>query len=145
MSTSTKADSNRRGQLSYREFAVKHKSELAEADDIIGWSPRNSSDTNTLAQVFKLTPRAPLPRSMQELQRTSFFRLLAAAGQENCPDALNSLLYFWLRRMGVRIPEGVFVEPRGTPGRPRSTSGVYTFGFCFPHPPLGKPTLGLFF
>jgi len=43
---------------------------------------------------------------MQELKRTSFFRLLAAAGQENCPDALNSLLYFWLRRMGVRIPEG---------------------------------------
>jgi hypothetical protein len=47
---------------------------------------------------------------MQELKRTSFFRLLAVAGQENCPDALNFLLHFWLRRMGVRIPAGVFVD-----------------------------------
>jgi hypothetical protein len=143
MSKSTEAASNRRGQLSYQEFAVKHKSELAEAEDIIGGSPRNSSKTNTLGQVFKLSPKPPLPLPMQELKRTSFFRLLAAAGQENCPDALNSLLYFWLRRMGVRIPEGVFVEPRGTPGRPRSTSGVYSMWIEIGQPPLGGTKLAV--
>jgi hypothetical protein len=64
----------------------------------------------TLAQTSAGLSRLPLPAWMQELKRTSLFRLLPAAGQENCPDALNLLLYVWLRRMGVRIPEGVFAD-----------------------------------
>jgi hypothetical protein len=140
MSKSTKAASNRREQLSYKEFAVRHESELAEAEAIIGW-PAASSSNSSLAGVLKLLRRPPLPQLMQELKGTSFFGLLAAAGQENCPDALNFLLYAWLRRMGVRIPDGVFIEPRGTPGRPRSTGGVYKTWTKIGQPPLGGTKL----
>ena len=142
MSKITKAAYSR-NQLSYQEFAVKHESELADVDDIIGSPAGNPSKTLTLAQASTRLTRPPLPPWMQELKRTSLFRLLSAAGQENCPDALNFLLYFWLRRMGVRIPEGVFVEPRGTPGRPRRTVGVYNRWIEIGQPPLGQTKLAV--
>jgi hypothetical protein len=140
MSKITKAACSR-NQLSYQEFAVKHESELADVHDIIGSPAGNSAKPLTLAQASTRPNRPPLPAWMQELKRTSLFRLLAAADQENCPDALNFLLYFWLRRMGVRIPEGVFLEPRGTPGRPRRTAGVYNTWIEIGQPPLGQTKL----
>jgi len=143
MSRCTKAASNRRDQLAYQEFAVKHESELAEAGDIIGWFAGNSNHTYTLGQIFKLAPRPPLPAVMQEFKRTSFFRLLATAGRENCPDAISLLLHCWMRRMGVRMPDGVFVEPCGTPGRPRSTSGVYNTWIELGQPPLSGTKLAV--
>jgi hypothetical protein len=120
---------------------VKHESELADVDEILGSPAGNSSKPLTLAQASTRPNRPPLPPWMQELKRTALFRLLAAAGQENCPDALNFLLYFWLRRMGVRIPEGVFVEPRGTPGKPRRTPRVYNTWIEIGQPPVGQKKL----
>jgi hypothetical protein len=143
MSKSKKADSNRRDQLSYQEFAVRHEIDLAEANTSLGCSAVNSAKTYSLAEAVKLPPYSPLPSPMQELKHTSFFRLLAAAGEENCPDALNFLLYLWLNRMGVRVPEGVFVEPRGTPGRPRSTFGVYRTWLEIGQPPLRDTKLAV--
>jgi len=103
-----------------------HKSELAEADDIIGWSPRNSSDTNTLGQVFKLSPKPPSGILTPILRSQKYNSELSASGQFSWPAAASS------RKNEVRFSScivrgrGVFVEPRGTPGRPRSTSGVYS-------------------
>ena len=73
-------------QITYDEFAARHQNELAEALDLLGLSAASLSGKTTL-----LTRRPPLPMAMQQLKETSFFRLLAAAGRENCPDVLRRL------------------------------------------------------
>jgi len=144
MTKTTKAAASRTDQLSYQEFVVRHKRELTDAASVIGLAAKSSSETLTLAQAAASAQRRrPLPQWMQELKGTSFFRLLAAAGRENCPDALNFLLYLWLRRMGVTIPEGVFVETRGTPGRPRKSFEVYRKWIDLGQPALGTTKLAV--
>src|SRR5690242_13716244 len=102
-------------QLSYAAFEARHQRELTEASDLLGSSTMTFSVQTSLKGILAVTPRSPLPNEMRKLKSTSFFRLLAAAGRENCPDAFNALLYLWLHRLGVRIPAGVFLEPRGRP------------------------------
>ena len=99
---------------------------------------------NSIAQMLS-TPslQAPLPPLMRELKRHPFFHLLGAAARENCPEAYNLLLYLWLVRMGIRPPEGVFVDPPGKPGRPRDrrTSIIYDKWIEIGGPPLGRQKL----
>jgi len=130
-------------QMPYDQFAVMHQTEISEVLDLLGFAPARFSGHTTLAQLRTPPPRPPLPIEMQAMKRTSFFRLLTAAGRENCPDGLNVLLYLWLRRMGVKIPDGVFVQPRGRPGRHRKTFSYYDTWIRIGRPPLHQRKLAL--
>lgn len=77
--------------ITYDEFASKHQAELSQALDLLGISASSLSATSTLAQIRTVPRRPSLPTAMQELKSTPFFRLLTAAGRENCPDGLNVL------------------------------------------------------
>jgi len=123
-------------QITYDEFAAKHQNELTEALELLGVLPASLCGNTPL-----LTGRPPLPMAMQQLKETPFFRLLAAAGRENCPDGLNFLLYIWLRKMGTKIPNGVFVEPRDAPGRPKNAMTYYDTWIRIGRPPLGQQKL----
>jgi hypothetical protein len=127
-----------REPLSYDEFMARHVSEQSVTDFL--W-PRQPP--RTLKQMTPDLNWPPLPPLMQELRDHPFFRLLRAAGRENCPDAYNALLYLWLRRMGMRPPEGVLVAPSGKPGRPRDhrTSIIYAKWLEIGEPPLGRQKL----
>jgi hypothetical protein len=105
-----------RKQISYEEFMARHE----EAGSITDLEPGAvGGSANTMAQILAPSWMRSLPPVMQELKRHPFFRLLAAAARENCPDAYNIQLYVWLCRMGVVPPQGVFKDPRGKRGRPR--------------------------
>jgi hypothetical protein len=109
----------RRKQISYEEFMARHDKEHSTADfgflrfDFEG-SPISASQL--AAGPLRLPPLSPL---MLELKHHPLFRLLAAAAEENCPDAFTTILYLWLCRLGARPPEGALTEPRGKAGRPR--------------------------
>jgi hypothetical protein len=93
-----------------------------------------------LSDGLRMPSAWPLPPLMQELKSNSVFRLLRDAKKENSPAAYSDILYLWLCRMGVRPPEGVFVEPPGKRGRPRnaSTSIIYEKWI-----EIGKPSIGV--
>jgi hypothetical protein len=99
-------------QLTYAEFAARHRDDFSHALSLMGLSMPSLSGMVSLARMAAPAPLSPLPPVMQELKRTSFFRLLNAAGRENCPDAYGFLMSIWMRRMGITIPEGVFAKPR---------------------------------
>jgi hypothetical protein len=127
-----------RKQTSYSEFMMRHESEGSEADFSI--------PCPTVGKVMlsdAMSPPLPLPPLMRELKSHPIFRLLRAAKRENCPDAYNEVLYSWLCRMGVTPPAGVFLEPRGQPGRPRDpeTSIIYDIWIKIGKPPIGRQKL----
>jgi hypothetical protein len=133
---------DRRKQISYAEFVGRHEEEQSALDFLMpsdfGGSPI------TLAHVGAEPPRLrSLPPLMQELKHHPFFRLLAAAANENCPDAYNINLFLWLCRMGSVPPPGVFIEPRGRSGRPRDrrTSIIHEKWMEIGGPPLSGPKL----
>jgi hypothetical protein len=131
----------RRKPLSYDEFMAKHEREQSAIDFL--FAPVRGKPM-TLAQLLSGGPqRPPLPPLMLKLRGHPFFRLLRAAGQENCPEAYNMFLYLWLCRMGMRPPDGVLVEPRGQPGRPRNrqTAVIYDKWMEIGEPPLGRRKL----
>ena len=123
-------------QLTYAEFATRHRGDVSSAFSLMGLSMPSFSGMVSLARMATPAPLAPLPPVMQELKRTSFFRLLTAAGRENCPDAYVFLMSIWMRRMGLRIPQGVFAKPRGTPGRPPNAFTYYATWIEIGSPPL---------
>jgi hypothetical protein len=128
-------------QIPYAEFAAMHRVDLSNALSSMGLSMPSSFGMVSLARMAKPTPLSPLPTVMEDLKRTSLFRLLAAATQENSPDAYILLMSIWMRRMGVRIPEGVFAKPRGTPGRPRNAFNYFNAWIRIGSPPLHLPKL----
>jgi hypothetical protein len=115
-------------RLSFDQFYAKHESEFAERDDVrqgLGTSMNALANMTSGTQSrFKLDP---FSLRMYELRHWWLVRLLTAAGRENSPAAYFNLLEYWLLRMGAVPPEGVFVPPPGSPGRPRSenTEAIY--------------------
>ncbi len=129
--------------ISYVEFMARHTNEQSAADFLFQRVDFEGSLT-PLSQILTGHLRLrSLPPGMQQLKHHPFFRLLAAAARENCPEAYNTLLYLWLCRMGVRPPEGVFAEPCGKSGRPRDrrTLNTYKKWLEVGCPPLGRRTL----
>jgi hypothetical protein len=125
-------------QLTFDEFARRHGDDLSNALTLIGLSMPSFSGMVPLARMATPDPLPPLPPVMQELKRTSLFRLLTAAGRENCPDAYTCLMFIWMLRMGIKIPEGAFVKPRGKSGRPRNAFRYYATWIS-----IGSPQLQL--
>ena len=74
-------------QLTYAEFAARHGGDFSNALSLMGLSMPSFAGMVSLARMATPAPLSPLPPVMQELKRTSLFRLLTAAGRENCPDA----------------------------------------------------------
>ena len=74
-------------QLTFADFAAKHGSDLSNALSLMGLSMPSSSGITSLARMATPIPLTPLPTVMEELKRTSLFRLLTAAGREDCSDA----------------------------------------------------------
>ena len=129
-----------RDRVSYEEFERKHPKEMSALSEFLGWSRQRDAEPKTLADALG-SPRSRLPKWAQELKHSPLIALLTTAGRENCPDAFNNVLYFGLRRLGVRVPEGVFIEPAGKPGRPESTALVYQTWIELGQPPLGGTKL----
>jgi hypothetical protein len=126
-----------RNESSPSEFMKRHEAEYSEVGFLM---PRTPVGKAVLSDGVRMPSAQPLPPLMQKLKSDTVFRLLREAKKENCPAAYNEILYLWLCRMGVRPPEGVFVEPPGKPGRPRnaSTSIIYDKWI-----EMGKPSLGV--
>src|SRR4051794_35470332 len=96
-----------RREVSSDQFAKKHADEMAALREFLRWTSGDTSKPVTLAAGLSRS-NAPLPEWAEEFKRSPFIRLLAAAGRENCPDAFNALLYAFLRRIGIKVPENVF-------------------------------------
>jgi hypothetical protein len=130
-------------RLSYEEFFARHQSEQSALDFLaLRVDPGGESTSMARALVVPdLWP--PLPPLMRELKDHPFLRWLGAAARENCPDAYNAYLYLWLCRMGITPPEGVFLKPRGKPGRPNDprTSLIHDKWIEIGEPPLGRQKL----
>jgi hypothetical protein len=109
--------------LTHDEFMRKHESELLESD-----KDSVTGGTISLGALMKgkdlpgPSETLPLPISalLVQLHRWWLVRLLGAAARENSPEAYGSLLGYWLHKMGVDPPAGVFLRAPGKPGRPRS-------------------------
>ena len=127
-----------RREVSFDQFVDEHAKGFAAFEKFMGWQfpPRPT----TLAAGLRRSGTG-LPGWAEELKRSPVIALLSAAGRENCPDAFNHLLYFCLRRIGVKIPEGVFMERPGVRGRPSTTAGVYETWIGLGKPPLGGTKL----
>lgn len=131
-----------RGQrLTHDEFMRKHESELLAADD-----DSVGGRTISLRALMKGTGlpspsdalKLPVSALLAQLQHWWLVRLLRAAAGENSPDAYSALLGYWLHKMGVDPPAGVFVPAPGKPGRPRSARTEEVFLTWID---LGKPAL----
>ena len=127
-------------EVSLEQFAEEHAEEFAAFHEFLGWSSHDSSKKTTLAAAWR-RPAPPLPDWATEFKRSPFVVLLSAAGRENCPEAFTDLLYFCLRRLGVKIPARVFVEPPGVRGRPRTTEDVPKTWIELGKPPLSGTKL----
>src|ERR1039458_5292985 len=107
--------------LTHDEFMRKHESELLESD-----KDSVTGGTISLGALMKgkdlpgPSETLPLPISalLVQLHRWWLVRLLGAAARENSPEAYGSLLGYWLHKMGVDPPAGVFLRAPGKPGRP---------------------------
>ena len=130
----------RRRAVSFDQFAEEHADEIAAFYAFLGWTSHDHSKPTTLAAGLRRSD-PPLPRWASEFKRSPFITLLSAAGRENCPDAFNDVLYFGLRRIGVKIPARVFVDTPGVPGRPHTTVGIYKTWIELGKPPLGGTKL----
>jgi hypothetical protein len=129
-----------RREVSFDQFAEEHAEEMAAFDEFLGWTSHVQLKVMPLAAAMRRSG-PPLPGWASEFKRSPFITLLSAAGRENCPDAFNHLLYFCLRRIGVKIPARVFVESPGVRGRPHTTAGVYETWIGLGKPPLGGTKL----
>ncbi len=122
--------------LTLDEFMAKHESELLEPDhDSV------ADESIPLAQLMKGESRRfklPVPVLMAELKRWWLARLLRAAAKENSPEAYSSLLRFWLHKLDLDPPVGVFVPSPGMAGRPRSAKTDQIFLTWMD---LGRPSL----
>ena len=127
--------------LTHDEFMRKHESELLESD-----KDSVTGGTISLGALMKgkdlpgPSETLPLPISalLVQLHRWWLVRLLGAAARENSPEAYGSLLGYWLHKMGVDPPAGVFLRAPGKPGRPRSAKTEAIFWTWID---LGKPSL----
>jgi hypothetical protein len=117
-------------------FAEKHADEIAALGEFLGWTPPDNGKPVTLAAGL-MRSRPPLPEWAEKFKRSPFIALLSAAGRENCPAIFTDLLESLLRRIGVKVPASVFVEPPRKSGRPETTARVYQRWI-----ELGKPSLG---
>jgi hypothetical protein len=136
----TKPKARRLPKISFAEFAERHSTEVEQVFKLLFSTPSHTTMNNLTAAL--LGPRrTPLPSGMQAFQSTPYFRLLSAAGSENCPEAFFDILFFGLRRMGVRIPNGILCRPRGRPGRPRSADSVFRTWLELGKPGLNKTKL----
>jgi hypothetical protein len=77
------------------------------------------------------------PDLWEKVQRWWPVRVLRLAADED-PEQTKRLLYFWLRLLEVKLPEGVLVPFRGKPGRPRKDN---TAAIVATWTMLGKPYL----
>ena len=135
--------SKRAGKLTIEEFYAKHPAEVQEVFQLLCPLPKGAEELHSLAAVLSAPPWAPLPAAMNGLKSTSFFRLLSDAGRRNCPEAFYYLLFFWLLRMRVKIPDGVLLAPGRPPGRPQSTDRVYSAWVLIGRPPLKDKNLAV--
>jgi hypothetical protein len=127
--------------LTHDEFMRKHERELLESDDdsvggraISLRALMKGTGLPSPSEALKL----PISALLAQLQRWWLVRLLRAAARENSPDAYLSLLGYWLHKMGVDPPVGVFIPAPGKPGRPRSARTEAVFLTWID---LGKPAL----
>jgi len=128
--------------MTWEEFQGRHPDELRKVFDMLLGFRKNRPQTYALSEQLSKPPvHPPLPLWMIEAKKTPIVRLLAAAARENCRNAFNDLLYFWLRRLGIRIPEGVLAEPRQSRGRPRTASTMYDVWIQIGRPQLCRKTL----
>lgn len=114
-------------KLMVDEFMAKHRSEIAESEDVISirqlakipeattlswfWTP--SPELDAWRQAIE---ESPGHRLIRELKRYWRVRLLGAAAKENNPAAYRQILEVLLLILDVEAPEGVFIPHRGSPG-----------------------------
>ncbi len=132
--------------LTHDEFMRKHGSEILESDN-----DSVTGRTISLGELMKgkdlpghfETLPLPISAILLQLQRWWLLRMLGAAARENSPEAYDSLLRYWLHKMGVDPPAGVFFRVPGTPGRPRSakTEAIFWTWIDLGKPPLSRRTL----
>jgi hypothetical protein len=132
--------------LTHDQFMRKHESELPASDDD-SLANRAISLRELMTGKYLPSPsealRLPIPALLRQLQRWWLVRMLKTAARENCPDAYSSLLGYWLHKMGVDPPAGVFVPASGKPGRPRSakTEQIFLTWIDLGQPPLSRRKL----
>jgi hypothetical protein len=89
------------------------------------------------------SPRFPVPVSKVELKQWRVAHVLELAAEQNCPDAFGGILEAWLSSLGIEVPEGVFVKPRGMAGRPpeAANTAIHQTWKDIGKPSLNSPAL----
>jgi hypothetical protein len=124
-------------QLSVDEFRARHETEFAENEDLLLLQAISSMRSGPLtaplwsdpksAALHRAWQESPGHRLMEELRSYWRLRLLAAAKEENSPQAYREILEEWLIKLDVEAPEGVFIPRRRSPGAPQkeTTKQIY--------------------
>jgi len=116
----------RKEQLAVERFMAQHPAELAENEFLLVAKAIAGGAYSGPGLVFSADPEhvalraaqnaCPNLRLMEELQGYWRVRLLKHAMEEDDPAAYREVLERWLIGLIGRVPDGVLVPPRGTPG-----------------------------
>jgi hypothetical protein len=115
-------------QANDEEFARRHLRDLWGGVDPAEFSAMMARTSNTLAgyqtaRTIQSPPFLSFPLflarvSSSERSEWWFLRMLKAASEENAPTNFSSMLRWWLTRLGIEVPSGVFAPLEATSAGP---------------------------